>query len=69
MRTLFDTSVLVPAVVDQLGNHEAALDALGRIYDALHMDCARRLAADQILTYNVSHFDRFRVPGSAIREP
>ena len=28
MRVLFDTSVLVPAVVDQLGNHEAALDAL-----------------------------------------
>ena len=73
MRTLFDTSVLVPAGVDQLGNHEAALNALGltsgAIYDALHMDCARRLAADQILTYNVSHFDRFRVPGIAIREP
>lgn len=28
MRVLFDTSVLVPAVVDQLANHEAALDAL-----------------------------------------
>lgn len=27
MRILFDTSVLVPAVVDQLPNHEAALDA------------------------------------------
>ena len=28
MRVLFDTSVLVPAVVDQLAYHEAALDAL-----------------------------------------
>ena len=28
MRVFFDTSVLVPAVVDQLANHEAALDAL-----------------------------------------
>ena len=143
MRTLFDTSVLVSAVTDQLVNHEAALDALvryahgehegycsthalaecyatltalplrtrivpaeaimlveenilaklsvidlsvddyrnvlrrvakrgltsGAIYDALHMDCAHRLAVDQILTCNVSHFDRFQVPGIAIREP
>ena len=30
MRTLFDTSVLVPALVDQLGNHEAAFDAFLR---------------------------------------
>ena len=28
VRTLFDTSVLVPALVDQLENHEAALRAL-----------------------------------------
>ncbi len=28
MRVFFDTSVLVPAVVDQLANHEAAFDAL-----------------------------------------
>ena len=28
MRVLFDTSVLVPAVVDQLANHEATFDAL-----------------------------------------
>ena len=27
MRVLFDTSILVPAVVDQLANHEASLDA------------------------------------------
>lgn len=30
MRTLFDTSVLVAALVDQLGNHEAAFRALQR---------------------------------------
>jgi len=41
----------------------------GAIYDALHMDCARQVAADQVLTYNVSHFDRFQVPGIAVREP
>jgi len=33
MRTLFDTSVLVPALVDQLGNHRAAFDALHRYTD------------------------------------
>ena len=143
MRTLFDTSVLVPAVTDQLGNHEAALDALhrytqgehegycsahtlaecyatltalplrtrivpeearmlveenivgklavielsaddyqsvlrraakpglasGTIYDALHMHCARKAAADQILTCNVSHFERFQLPGIAVTVP
>ena len=30
MRTLFDTSVLVPAVVDQLSNHRSAFSALRR---------------------------------------
>ena len=30
MRTLFDTLVLVPALVDQLGNHRAAFQALHR---------------------------------------
>ena len=30
MRVLFDTSVLMPAVVEQLGNHEAAFEALRR---------------------------------------
>ena len=33
MRTLFDTSVLVPALVDQLGNHRAAFQALHRCTD------------------------------------
>ena len=143
MRTLFDTSVLVPAVTDQLGNHEAALDALSRytqgahegycsahalaecyatltalplptrivpeearmlveedvaeklavvelaaddyrsvlrrvadlglasgsIYDALHMYCARKVGADQVLTYNVRHFERFQLPGVVVTTP
>lgn len=143
MRTLFDTSVLVPAVTDQLGNHEAALDALSRytqgehegycsahalaecfatltalplptrivpeearmlveedvaeklavvalaaddyrsvlrsvadlglasgsIYDALHMYCARKVGADQVLTYNVRHFERFQLPGVMVTTP
>ena len=143
MRTLFDTSVLVPAVTDQLGSHEAALDALSRytqgphegycsahalaecyatltalplptrivpeearmlveedvaqklavvelaaddyrsvlrrvadlglssgsIYDALHMYCARKVGADQVLTYNVRHFERFQLPGVVVTTP
>ena len=36
MRTLFDTSVLVTAVVDQLGNHEAAFGALHRYTRGKH---------------------------------
>ena len=36
MRSLFDTSVLVPAVIDQLGNHEAAFDALHQYGDGAH---------------------------------
>ena len=53
MRTLFDTSVLVPAVTDQLGNHDAALDALLRY----------------TLTYNVRHFERFQLPGVVVTTP
>jgi hypothetical protein len=53
MRTLFDTSVLVPAVTEQLGNHEAALDALFRYR----------------LTYNVRHFERFQLPGVVVTTP
>ena len=64
MRTLFDTSILVTALVDQIGNHEAALRALqrytsGAVYDALHAHCARKEHVDRILTYNLSDFARF----------
>ena len=39
MRSLFDTSVLVAALVDQLGNHEAAFRALQRYTDGEHAGC------------------------------
>ncbi len=39
MRTLFDTSVLVPAVVDQLANHESAFGALRRHGGSEHRGC------------------------------
>lgn len=143
MRTLFDTSVLVPALVDQLGNHHAAFDALhrytdgenrgycsthalaecyatltalplpkrvlpeearslveesirgrlsvveivlddylevlrevaglgltsGAVYDALHVRCARKAAVDRILTYDVTHFERFDLAGIDVMAP
>ncbi len=143
MRTLFDTPVLVTAVVDQLGNHEAAFGALhrytsgrhqgfcsthalaesyatltalplptrvlpdearalvqdslaerlavielsvddyqsglqlvarlglssGAIYDALHARCAQKASTNRILTYNVSDFERFRLPDIAVMTP
>lgn len=39
MRPLFDTSALVPAVVDQLANHESALGALRRHGGGEHRGC------------------------------
>ena len=143
MRTLFDTSVVVAALVDQLGTHRAAfrefrrcshgensgycstqalaeiyatLTALplkrrispdearrlieeavlgrlavislgaadyravlrqvanrglgsGAIYDALHAQCARKERVDQILTYNLSDFDRFDLEGIVVAAP
>lgn len=39
MRALFDTSVLVPAVVDQLANHESAFGALRRHDGGEHRGC------------------------------
>ena len=143
MRTLFDTSVLVTAVVDQLGNHEAAFGAFhrytrgnhqgfcsthalaecyatltalplptrvlpdearalveeslaerltvieltvgdyqsvlrlvaklglasGAIYDALHACCAQKVDTNRILTYNVSDFEYFQLPGIAVMTP
>ncbi len=143
MRTLFDTSVVVAALVDQLGAHEAAfrefrrcshgenagycsthavaevyatLTALplkrrispdearrliedtvlgrltviplgsadyravlrqvanqglgsGAIYDALHAHCAHKERVDQILTYNLSDFDRFDLDGILVAAP
>ena len=39
MRSLFDTSVLITAVVDQLASHESAFDALRRHTDGGHWGC------------------------------
>ncbi len=39
MRTLFDTSVLVPAVVDQLANHQSSFRALRRHSSGEHWGC------------------------------
>ena len=143
MRTLFDTSVLVAALVDQLGNHEAAFGAFARytdnghlgfcsthtlaecyatltalpvatriapeearllveetivarltivpltaddyrnvlrqvaalglssgaVYDAVHAYCARKEGVDQLLSYNLSDFARFALPGIALSAP
>jgi len=143
VRTLFDTSVVVAALVDQLGTHEAAFrefrrcsqgkntgccsthalaevyatltalplkrrispdearrlieDAVlgrltviplgcddysavlrqvanqglgsGSIYDALHAHCARKQHVDQILTYNLSDFQRFDLDGILVAAP
>ena len=43
--------------------------ASGSIYDALHMYCARKVGADQVLTYNVRHFARFQLPGVVVTTP
>ena len=143
MRTLFDTSVLVAALVDQLGNHDGAFRAFhrytegehsgycsthtlaecyatltslpvatrispdearlliedailgrlavvplapddyrtvlrhiaalglgsGAVYDALHAQCARKECVDQILTYNLSDFERFELEGIVVTAP
>ena len=143
MRTLFDTSVLVAALVDQLGNHDGAFRAFrrytegehsgycsthtlaecyatltalpvatrispeearvliedtilgrlavvplalddyrsvlqqisvlglgsGAVYDALHAQCARKERVDQVLTYNLSDFERFELEGIVVTSP
>lgn len=143
MRTLFDTSVLVAALVDQLGSHEAAFAAFrhytdaghrgfcsthalaecyatltalpirprippeharllieetvcgrltvvalapddytavlaqaaalglasGAVYDALQARCAVKERVEQILTYNLADFERFRLDDIAVSAP
>ena len=39
METLFDTSVIVAALVDQLGNHDASFRAFHRYTDGEHAGC------------------------------
>ena len=84
MRVLFDTSVLVPAVVDQLaiGTRTPENDyadairrvsqggfASGVVYDALHVCCAERIPVDRILTANLADFERLRPAGVVVAAP
>ena len=59
MTVLFDTSVIVPALVDQLSNHEAAVSSRGAgsgiIYDALHSQAALKAGCDRLYTYNLAN--------------
>jgi len=41
----------------------------GAIYDALHAHCARKEGVDQILTYNLSDFERFDLDGILVAAP
>ena len=51
MHSLFDVSVLVAAVVDQLGHHEAAFLALHRFTRGQHQEfCSTHTLADCFAT-------------------
>ena len=66
MRVLFDTSVLVPAVVDQLPNHEAALDALLSYTDAEHAGyCSTHALAECYATLTALPLQRRVLPAEA----
>ena len=41
----------------------------GAIYDALHAHCVRKEGVDQILTYNLSDFERFDLDGILVAAP
>lgn len=41
----------------------------GAIYDALHARYAQTASTNRILTYNVSDFERFHLPGIAMMTP
>ena len=66
MRVLFDTSVLVPAVVDQLANHEAALDALLGYTDGEHTAyCSTHALAECYATLTALPLRRRILPAEA----
>lgn len=48
MRTLFDTSVLVAALVDQLGPHDAAFRAFRRYTQGEHSGCCSAHALAEV---------------------
>ena len=43
--------------------------ASGAIYDGLHARSAQKAAVDQILTYNLTDFERFELPGIVVTAP
>ena len=66
MRTLFDTSVLVTAVVDQLGNHEAAFGALHRYTREQHQGfCSTHALAECYATLTALPLPRRVLPDEA----
>ena len=66
MRVLFDTSVLVPAVVDQLANHEAALEALLRYTAPPHRGfCSTHALAECYATLTALPLARRVLPNEA----
>ena len=66
MRVLFDTSVLVPAVVGQLPNHEAALDALLSYTDGAHAGyCSTHALAECYATLTAMPLRRRVLPAEA----
>lgn len=77
-RRLIEDTVLGRLAVIPLGaaDYRAALRQVanqglssGAIYDALHAQCARKERVDQILTYNLSDFDRFNLDGILVASP
>jgi len=66
VRVLFDTSVLVPAVVDQLANHEATLDALLGYTDGEHTAyCSTHALAECYATLTALPLRRRILPAEA----
>ena len=66
MRVLFDTAVLVPAVVDQLANHEAALDALLSYTTGTHAGyCSTHALAECYATLTALPLRRRVLPAEA----
>ena len=66
MRVLFDTSVLVPAVIDQLPNHQAALDALLGYTDGEHSGyCSTHALAECYATLTALPLRRRVLPAEA----
>ena len=66
MRVLFDTSVLVPAVAEQLPNHEAALDALLVYTDGQHSGyCSTHALAECYATLTALPLRRRILPAEA----